>query len=102
MSDCSPGELYCLLGNVVSPVEMLEGVGQLQAREEEHGLQELLQLVERLHVPRVHAALLDHQVDVLGESLTHLYRAVPKLRHNSTIQPIQFCLKHNRITLFMK
>lgn len=51
---------------------MLEGVGQLQTREKEHGLQKLLQLVECLHIAGVNPTLLDQQVDVLGKPLTHL------------------------------
>lgn len=51
---------------------MLEGVGELQARQEEHRLQELLQTLQSLHSTRGRRAGLDHVVDVLSETLTDL------------------------------
>lgn len=56
-----------------TPVEMFEGVGELQARQEEHRLQKLLQPLQSLHAAARHAAGLDHLVDVLSETLAHLH-----------------------------
>lgn len=62
----------CLNVVALRPVKVLKSVGKLQAREEEHRLQELLQSFQSLHAAAGHAAGLDHLVDVLGEPLTHL------------------------------
>lgn len=55
------------------PVEVFEGAGELQARQEEHRLQELLQPLQSLHAAARRSAGLDHLVDVLSKTLTHLH-----------------------------
>lgn len=54
-----------------SPVEVLEGVGELQAAEDHEGLQDLLQLPCAAHGP---VQLLHLPVQVAGKPLAHLQR----------------------------
>lgn len=65
----------CLGVVPVRPVEVFKGVGELQARQEEHRLQKLLQSLQSLHAAARRPAGLDHLVDVLGETLAHLHNA---------------------------
>lgn len=51
---------------------MLKGVGELQARQEEHWLQKLLQPLQSLHTARHGSTGLDHLIDVLSKTLAHL------------------------------
>lgn len=55
------------------PVKVFEGVGELQARQEEHRLQKLLQPLQSLHAARCCSAGLDHLINVLSKTLTHLH-----------------------------
>lgn len=56
-----------------TPVEVFKGVGELQARQKEHWLQELLQVLQSLHTAAFSSAGLDHLVDVLSKTLAHLH-----------------------------
>ena len=58
-------------GAAHSPVEVLEGVGELQAAEDDKGLQDLLQLPRAAHSP---VQLLHLLIQVAGEPLAHLRR----------------------------
>lgn len=55
------------------PVKVLKGVGELEARQEEHRLQKLLQSLQSLHAAGRRATRLDHLIDVLSETLAHLH-----------------------------
>lgn len=55
------------------PVEVFKGVGEFQARQKEHWLQELLQVLQSLHTAAFSPAGLDHLVDVLSKTLAHLH-----------------------------
>lgn len=58
------------------PIEVLKGDGELQAGQEEHWLQKLLQPLQSLHAAEHCAAGLDHLVNVLSETLAHLHTDV--------------------------
>lgn len=55
-----------------TPVEMFKSVGEFQARQKEHWLQELLQVLQSLHTAAFSPTGLDHLVDVLSKTLAHL------------------------------
>lgn len=57
-----------------SPVEVLEGVGELQATENDEGLQDLLQPLQRPCAACSPVELLDLPIEVAGKLLTHLQR----------------------------
>lgn len=65
---------------------MFEGVGELQAGQEEHRLQKLLQPLQSLHAAGHGAASLDHLVDVLSETLAHL-------RATKTLSSLKYSLR---------
>lgn len=57
-----------------SPVEVFKGVGELQATEDDEGLQDLLQLLQRSCAAHSSVELPDLPVKVAGKLLTHLQR----------------------------
>lgn len=63
-----------------SPVEVLKGVGELQAAEDDEGLQDPLQPPQRPRAARSPVELLDLHVKVAGELLAHLRKARGWLR----------------------